>query len=71
MGYWPPDALPRDTRFTLLGVQVQVNAPLHARLWDDHQHVPLDHLRGTGVQTPTIIWPSGQPTTAYWQWART
>ena len=43
----PPDALLSDTRLhrllvALLGVQVQVNAPLHARLWDDHQHVFLD-----------------------------
>ena len=72
----PPDALPSDTRLhrllvALLGVQVQVNAPLHARMWDDHQHVPLDHLQGIGVLTPTIVWLSGQPTTAYWQWAPT
>ena len=57
----PPDALPSDTRphrllMALLGVQVHVNAPLHARLWDDHQHVLLDQLQGTGVQMPTIVW---------------
>ena len=46
-----------------------MNAPLHARLWDD-QHVPLDHLQSTGVLTPTIAWLPGQPTTAYGQWAR-
>ena len=45
----PPDALPSDTRLhrllvALLGVQLQVNAPLHARLWDDHQHVLLVQL---------------------------
>ena len=39
--YQPPDALPSDTKphcllVVVLGVQVQVNAPLHARLWDDH-----------------------------------
>ena len=37
----PPDALPGDTRLhrllvAPLGVQAQSNAPLHARLWDDH-----------------------------------
>ena len=37
----PPDAIPSGTRLhrllvALLGVQVQVNAPLHARLWEDH-----------------------------------
>ena len=56
----PPDAPPSDTRLhrllvALLGVQVQVNAPLHARLWDDHQHVLLDQLQGTGVRIPTIV----------------
>ena len=50
----PPDALPSDTRLhrlvvALLGVQVQVNAPLQAWPWDDHQHVLLDHLQCTGV----------------------
>ena len=74
--YQPPDALPSDTRLhcllvALLGVRVQENAPLHARLWDDHHHVPLDHLQGTGVQAPTIVWLSGKPTTAYWQWSQT
>ena len=42
----PLDTLPSDTRLhrllvALLGVQVQANAPLHAQLWDDHQHVSL------------------------------
>ena len=42
----PPDALPSDTRLhrllvALLGVHVQVNAPLHAQLWDDDQHASL------------------------------
>ena len=31
----------------------------------------LDHLHGTGVQAPTIVWLSGQPTAAYWQWVQT
>ena len=48
-----------------------MNAPLHARLWDDHQHVLLGHLQGTGVRTPTIVWLSEHPTEAYWQWAQT
>ena len=43
----PLGTLPSETRLhrllvALLGVQVQVNAPLHARPWDDHQHVSLD-----------------------------
>ena len=71
----PPDALPSDTRLhrllvALLGVQVQVNAPLHARLWDDHQHVPLGQLEGMGVWMPTIIWLTERPTEGYWQWAQ-
>ena len=65
-----PDALPSDTRLhrllvALLGVQVQVNAPLHTRLWDDHQHVPLGQLHDTGVSTPTIVRCFVQPTAAY------
>ena len=43
----------------LVNVQVQVNAPLHARLWDDHQHVPPDHLQGTELLAPTIVWLLG------------
>ena len=56
----PADALLSNTRLhrlpvALLGIQVQVNAPLHARLWDGHEHVLLGQLQGTGVQTPTIV----------------
>ena len=45
----PRDALPSDTRWhrlmvALVGVQLQVNTPLHVWLWDNHKHVPLDHL---------------------------
>ena len=74
--YQPPNALPSDTRrhrlvMALLGVQVQVHAPLHARPWDDHQHVPLDHLHGTGVLAPTIVWASAQLKLASWQWVPT
>ena len=50
---------------------MQVNAPLHAQLWDDHQHVLLDQLQATGVRTPTIVWLSGQPKEAWRQWAQT
>ena len=37
----PPNTLPSDTRLhrllvALLGVQVHVNTPLHAQLWDNH-----------------------------------
>ena len=58
--YQPPYAPPSDTKLhrhllALLGVQVQVNAPPHAWLWADHQHVPLDQLQGTGVHGPTIF----------------
>ena len=68
----PRDALPSDTRphclvVALLGGQVHMNAPLHARLWDDHQHVLLNHLQGKGVRAPTIVWLSGQPMAACWQ----
>ena len=71
----PPDTLPSDTRLhrllvALLGVQVQVNAPLHAQLWDDHQHASLDQLQSAGVWAPTIVWLSEQPVDAYWQWAQ-
>ena len=70
-----PDALPSDTRLhrllvALLGVQVQVNAPLHAQLWDDHHHVSLDQLRSAGVWVPTIVWMTAPPADAYWQWAQ-
>ena len=45
----PLDAMPSNTRLhrllvALLGVQVQANAPLHARLLADHRHVSLEHL---------------------------
>ena len=71
----PPDTLPSDTRLhrllvASLGVQVQVNAPLHAQLWDDHQQASLDQLQSVGVWAPTVIWLSEQPADAYWQWAQ-
>ena len=71
----PPDTLPSDTRLhhllvALLGIQVQVNAPLHAQLWDDHQHVSLGQLHSAGVWAPTIVWLSEPPADAYWQWAQ-
>ena len=71
----PPNTLPSDTRLhrllvALLGIQVQVNAPLHAQLWDDHHHVSLGQLQSAGVWAPTIVWMSEPPADAYWQWAR-
>ena len=71
----PPDTLPSDTRLhrllvALLGVQVQVNAPLHAQLWDDHHHVSLGQLQSARVWAPTIVWMSEPPADAYSQWAR-
>ena len=71
----PPNTLPSDTRLhrllvALLGVQVQVNAPRHAQLWDDHQHASLDQLHSAGVWAPTIVWLSEQPADAHWQWAQ-
>ena len=68
----PPDTLPRDTRLhrllvALLGIQVQVNAPLHAQLWEDHHHVSLAWLQCTGVWVPTMVWMNAPPPTdAYW-----
>ena len=61
----PPDTLPSDTMLhrlpvALLGVQVQSNAPLHAQLWDDHQHVSLGQLQRARVSAPTIVWLSAQ-----------
>ena len=53
----------------LLGVQVQVNAPLHAQLWDEHQHASLGQLQSARVWAPTIVWLSEQPADTYWQWA--
>ena len=72
----PPDTLPSDTRLhrllvALLGIQVQVNAPLHAQLWDDHHHVSLARLQRTGVWAPTIVWMNAPPTDTYWRWAQT
>ena len=59
----PPDTLPSDTRLhrllvALLGVQVRVNAPLHAQ------------LQSAGVWAPTIVWMSGPSADTYWQWAQ-
>ena len=66
----PPDTLPSNTRLhrllvALLGVQVQVNAPLHTQLWDDHQHVSLGQLQSAGVWAPTIVSLSEPPADAY------
>ena len=55
----------------LLGIQVEVNAPLHTRLWDDDQHVPVEHLRGTKLLAPTIVGQSGPPTMSNSQRAET
>ena len=59
----PRDTLPSYTRLhrllvALLGIQIQVHAPLHAQLWDNHQHVSLGQLRSAGVWVPTIVWLS-------------
>ena len=72
----PPGTLPSDTRLhrllvALLGIQVQVDVPLHARLWSDHHHQSLAQLQLTGVWAPTIVWLAAPPTDAYWQWAKT
>ena len=72
----PPGTLPCDTRLhrllvALLGIQVQVDAPLHARLWGDHRQESLAQLQRTGVWAPTIVWMTAPPTAAYWQWAKT
>ena len=45
----PPGTLPSDTRLhrllvALLGIQVQVDAPLHAQLWGDHRQESLAQL---------------------------
>ena len=71
----PPGTRSSDTRLhrllvALLGIQVQVDAPLHARLWSDHHHQSLAQLQLTGVRAPTIVWLAAPPTDAYWQWAR-
>ena len=52
-----------------LSVQVQVNATLHAQLWDDHKYVFLGHLQEAGVWAPSIIWLSAPLTEAYLHWA--
>ena len=44
-----PNRLPSGTRLhcllvALLGVQLHVNAPLHAQLWDDNHHMSLLQL---------------------------
>ena len=66
----PPSTLPSDTRLhrllvAFLGVQVQVNAPLHAQLWDDHQHASLGQLQSAGVWAPTIVRLAELPADAY------
>ena len=66
----PAGAMPGDTRVhrllvAPLGAHVQVNAPLHAQLWEDHQYVSRGHLQGTGVLVPTIVWLPGPPAVAY------
>ena len=37
---------------------MQVNAPLHTRLRNDHQDVSLDELQGMVLRAPTIVWLS-------------
>ena len=59
--YQPSDTLPSDTRLhrllvALLGVQVEVNAPLHTQLCDDHQQGALNQLHSARVRAPTIVW---------------
>ena len=71
----PPGTLPSDTRLhgllvALLGIQVQVDAPLHARLWRDHHHQSLAQLHLTRVKAPTIVWLAATSTGAYRQWAK-
>ena len=68
--------LPSDTRLhrplvALLDIQVQVDAPLHAQLWGDHQQESLAQLQRTGVRAPTVVWTTAPPTAAYWNWATT
>ena len=72
----PPGAVPSDTRLhrllvAHLGIQVQVDAPLHAQLWGDHRQEFLAQLQRTGVWAPTIVWMAAPLTAAYWQWAKT
>ena len=66
----PPGTLPSDTRLhrllvALLGIQVQVDAPLHAQLWGDHRQESLAQLQRTGVRAPTVVWMAAPPTAAY------
>ena len=70
----PSGTLQSNTRLhrllvVLVGVQVQVNASLHAQLWDDHEHASLDLLQSAGVWASTMVWLSEPPADAYWQWA--
>ena len=56
----PPDTLPSDTRLhyllvPLLGVQVQVNAPLHPQLWDNHRNPRWTHT-GNGPKHRQPPW---------------
>ena len=72
----PPGTLPRDTRLhrhlvALLGIQVQVDAPLHTQLCGDLRQESLAQLQRTGVWAPTIVWMAAPPTAAYLQWAKT
>ena len=54
----------------LLGIQVQVDAPLHAQLWGDHRQGSLAQLQRTGVWAPTVVWMATPPAAAYWRWAK-
>ena len=70
----PPDTLPSDPRLhrllvALLGIEVQVHTPLHARLWDDQHHVSLAHRQSVGIWAPTIVWMCALPADTYWPWA--
>ena len=72
----PPGTLPGNTRLhrllvALLGIQMQVDAPLHAQLWGDHRQESPAQLQRTGVWAPTIVWIATPPTAAYWRWAKT
>ena len=65
----PPCTLPSDTRLhrllvALLGIQVQVDAPLHAQLWGDHRQESPAQLQRAGVRAPTVMWMAAPPTTA-------
>ena len=76
VGQQPLGKLPSDTRLhclpvALLGIQVQVGAPLHAQLWGDHRQESLAQLQRTGVWAPDIVWMAAPPRAAYWRWAKT